>query len=754
MARHIGVFAAIALCLVGAWLVQRSNRRVAAAIHATESGTPSFDKKEFRESFQKLGRDYDAALQALAQQNLPGISRAYADVCYGFGGYLKHFPEHEAEPGVTVKAWHERKEQAFRTAVLERWPALLDGMSSGEVPTPLLRDLINNLSYFGFKEPEQRFKEAEPRIHAARAKAAPDWLVVSLEFSAVGYDNFFINGLQSRWNSRAGRKLVFGYALSDLESRATWKKLVVRLEQDTAHYQPSNPKLFRHDESPSIPRALKATFELTGAPDVPTSWDKLPPLDLRVELPETILVKIRDGRSDTQAERLRRDKTKELHTALEVALAKLPPFELFPGLDPTTLNVRVGERLDARAVQALSYLDKPRLVAQLDELSRDARLQNNLAPLVVSLNLDSLATWLTQTLPQLDRKAQAAVADELAKRPSFGDYEPLLAMLKRPELGQEVFNALRGQLHVPKVRQTLLAESTRPANRWNFTSLYISEAPLDEVRQQVRIWLADKETDFIRMTLNGLGNRDRKAILQLALDEFPRVPDPVKALFLHQLGSDRHAQFDPLLPIVQEAVRSSNQAVRDACRDLLMDRAGVPAAWDLVRDLAKSESDPRRREQMTLKLIYTARQAHPETGPQWLIEQLRHPVATVRHQAVGILVFQDKLANDDFKPFVSYTSDNPDDRAFMTTVIKAIHQHHRLRSGWDFSETNSSLTALLVSGTRQPDKAVQRQSVEVMQFAVKKGGAHYKEFFRETAAGEQSESAVRVNARQPSNATR
>lgn len=746
---HAVVVAALVLGMW--WFSRRQRTSVEERVRSMESGAPVFVASEFKSCLQQAREAWDAAMRAVAGGDLAAAGLAYADVHYaGIKTYAEQHGRQEAEPGVPVSSWQAGREEAFRAAVMKALPGWFEAVATGDLAVEVCREFTGTADQFGFKAPQEQFKAAERALEARRARAASRWLRVEMIADHPEYAAQIEKALRAKWETRPGFKLTFGHSMGPLENQSTWKTLRVQVTQDSAHYEVLNKRAWGRVTPPTIPRGARITFVSEGSPEVPTSWNRLEPLSASVTVPERLTVNENDPRDRERFLELAREKRKEILAQLEGPLAGLPAFAPFPGVNAATLSIRKGDRIDVEAARALGYLDKPRLLEQAQALARDPRLQGELAGLVVGLELDALAPWLTQAIPQMSPPARRGLVQELKRRPWFGEHDPLVALVRAE--GREPtyldFDCLRGQLQVAKVREAVVEQVNRPTPaRQNFAQLCIAELPLDDACRQVTAWMADTNADFVRAVLMQLGNRDREAASRVAVAGFSRAPESLKPILFDQIARGTTRADTAILGLARRSLGSRDDALRASVVRFLLEHSHEPAGWEMLDETVRLEPPGRRAEECWQRLALNARRAQPERAQEFLLSLVRAQTNHVREIALLELVGMDSPKPDLFPTLVRLTEERPQDANLRQTLVRAVHQHHRLRQGWTYPADQTGLSALLIAGLRDGDAQTRRRCEEVMRYAVQKHGARHFESY--VSAASAAAGAMPVQAREP-----
>jgi hypothetical protein len=753
-------FATVAMAVLWS-LTQRHNTSVEARMRETETGVPAWDASTAKDAVAKANDSWHAAMQAVAAREPKEAFDAYHRAVRGDAAFLvKNHPDKEAGPGQTLRQWFDERDKAFRDAFLPQMDWILDSLAKGDLSSGEVKQLVQNLAYVDFKEPEQRFKKEEKRIAEERAKAATRWLRVELQHNVDTYEGVVKEALRTKWNDRYGFKVVFGYPLSDAERQATWKTLTVDLNQQDAHYKGSNQKT-AFLSGLSVPESVGLRFKLAGPDPVLTSWDSLAPLSVSVEVPASLWVKY-DRYSDdkpatlqAEARRVGEEKKKELVAALRQQLKGLPGFTLFPGVNPATLSLLKGDRLDNQAATALAYLEPDRLKSEAVRLtqSNNPRLREDLLGLAISTELEPLAAWVTKNLPLADRQTQSRLARELGRKPWYGNFEPLLAVIVAAtnDYPQEAVQALRGHVQHRRVQEVLAQKAavSRDYQRGNYAHLFLSEAPWEAVDARARQWVTDKDGNFAAQAYTALLNRDRARATALMLEVFEQASPRAQAVMLQQFtfSPERHGDREMSL-LLRMARQKTNREAKAEARSAIRKVAYTAAGWQAYSALAKEEADPRQKHFMEEELLHSVHRALPDRAEAYRLEKLRGTNALLRDFALFDLLSTDDPKDAVLRELAQLIATRPQDSTLLPKSVAAIRQYHTLRRNWDFSEGQQDLKTILELGSRHAEARVRRDAQEVIAYAVKKGHAHYASLLQGAQASASPRAPAQTAARQ------
>lgn len=726
-----------------------------------ETGVPAWNSGEAKEAVSKANESWQAAMQAVAARKPKEAFDAYHRAVRGDAAFLvKNYPDKEAGPGLTLRRWFDERDKSFRDAFLPQLDWILDSLAKGDFSPGEVRQLAQNFSHVDFKEPEQRFKQDERRIAEARARAATRWLRVEFQQTEEAYEATVKEALRARWSDRHGLKMAFGYAMGDAERLATWKTLTVEISQEDARYRDRSQGA-NFMGGPSVPAAVTLRFKLAGAESVPTSWDKLAPIAVTVEVPESLRVEYErshgdgSGKLQAKADRLAAEKKKELAAALRQQLERVPAFAVFPGVNPATLSLLKGDRLDLQAATALAYLEPERLKAEAVRLTESIKPQvrEDLLSLAIATELEPLAPWVAKNLPLAGRQARSDFARDLARKPWYGGYEPILALIAAAtnDYPQEAVQALRGHIHHSRVHEVLAQKAgvSRDYHRGNYAYLFLSEAPWDAVDTRARQWVTDKDGNFAAHAYTALLNRDRARAAALMFEVFDQAAPRAQAVMMRhfEFSPEKHGDREMNL-LLKMARQKDNRDAQTEARSAIRKVAYTSAGWQAYSALAREESDPRQKQFMEEDLLRYVHRAFPDRTEDYRFEKVRGTNAPLRDMALHDLLSTDEPKDAILRELAQMIAARPQDSTLLPKTVAAIHQYHKLRQNWDFSEAQQELKTILELGSQHSEARVRKDAQEVIAYAVKKGHAHYASLLQGARAAASPRAPGQTAARQ------
>jgi len=546
--------------------------------------------------------------------------------------------------------------------------------------------------------------------------------------------------------------LVFGYPIDQNERRVTWKTLEFRIEQDEARYHLEENNVLKHlavhVAAPVIPYAVRIETKLEGNERVTTSWDQIENIKADAEIPDTIRFLIEKGKglADGEESKLKgreSNNRKLLIAAVREKVQSLPAFKLFPGVDPSSLSLRKGDEIDMEAARALAFLDPINLMREVTGLLRteDVELQKDLMLLAIDMDLDPLAPWVGETLLTMRTHDQEPIVNALKRKPWFGSYGPLLAMINNPDKSASgwVLDALREQLHEGKLTAALIKKIDDPScyERSDYANFMISEAPLELVKQQAPGWLKDNDEEFAAHLFDMVASRDQEFAETLIFDFYNDVTQRVQSRMLGRLKF-RHKQ-DPqqTLTLLRGVVtRTTDEELRRQAFEVIRKGADQTAVWDTLKELAGFETDPDRKRELLSRLIHCIQWTHPDNAHAFYLEHAGGPDPKLRLQAFGIMCAGDDPKGELMGILAGVMQEDPEDDDFVREVIRDIHHYYRIRDGWEFGQRAADYETIFSRAARHPDAKVREMNYKVLKHVVEQGFESYYKLLKDSLVNE------------------
>ena len=130
--------------------------------------------------------------------------------------------------------------------------------------------------------------------------------------------------------------------MGQLEKRATWKTLNVKVEEEDVQYVFENWNSMNR-APPSIPIKAIVSFKMEGDEVIETGWDNLPSLEAEAPAPDTIWVKEKKSGAPDEADKILKANRGKLERDLAQKLESIPEFSFFPNHEVERLPLISGD---------------------------------------------------------------------------------------------------------------------------------------------------------------------------------------------------------------------------------------------------------------------------------------------------------------------------------------------------------------------------------------------------------------------------
>ena len=443
----------------------------------------------------------------------------------------------------------------------------------------------------------------------------------------------------------------------------------------------------------------------------------------------------RGGDGEAQAKQIAAEHRQELLAALDKVMEAVPKLVLFPDIDIETAAMVKDGRLDRQVVMAIAYADRARVLGDLSTLAKEGveSSQGDVAWLAVVLGMEELAGFVADKLPGLDGRVKEEVLRELEKRPHYGDFEPLLAVINQVPPRQTppspAVQALGEHLDEEKVKRAFVDKVNDPKSpgRSNYVHALVRSLPREELVALVPVWITDRDDDFARQAFTQLRNQD-KALADAQMENlFNKVSPVVRMSMLQGFRYNENEHSPEMLGLLkQAAVQREDKGLRQAALAILVDAAYLAEIWDFLDGQMENESDARERERIKGRLVYHLRRAHPEDADAMSARWLDDESGQIRFSVAMALLEQD----DDKKAKLQMLLDRlkaGQDPEILRGAVQAAYQYWKLRKGWDAEYLYEPLSGVLKMGLASGDNNVRQQAREVVARAVAAGDVRYGE---------------------------
>ena len=694
------------------------------------------------------------ATEALRQRDYSVAARHFREANADLKRHARTHSMRDAQTPGIFAIGREKLIEDYLQLVKAEFRVLLDQLVAGQV-APATAEIFAG-DYNTHVPLVARYADFRDEICAARARAATRWLRIILPAWQPEITRELRDVLERKWIAPAGYRLVFGEPMSALEQTATWKELKV-MYVETAAQGALSPHGAGRSEGDSMltgPARAELRFAMTGETNVISTWDQIGPFVAR-----------RRSSARPTAEDVMTDKPQRLlWQQLFAKLATIRPFALFPGVDADSLRLTTdaGEIREADAF-AMQLLDPERLRRELTLLLGQTQAQQALRRLIIALELDSFADWLTASLEDASPQDRAALQPLLQIHPWVGDYEPILMLAtgvgRTP--GRSTIGVIRSQLPDPALRKRMLKHinDRSDANRAGLARFYIESVSARHLKPCLA-WILDENSDFAMTAYDALQRRDAQSADEQLLRNYDRVAPNLRARMISTFwyNPDRHGARE--IAILLDAAEQTDDERLARLATTAIRRASMhPRGWDAYRALGRPADDvaafeydstlalhvrrarPKLADGFLLGLLFKTqadidvagrRQKLRET-PTWLSGENR--MKDVRNQAVALLLDGDENKQTVVEAFLELTKRYANDTELRRMILVHINQRKQAR-GLPYG--GEAMRDMVLFGIRSADAIVRERAYDICAYALDQGHADYHALLQQATTTEEN----------------
>ncbi len=676
---------------------------------------------------------------AMTRDEAKEVYQAIVDAREMSERYLDRWPDHEFRPGITVQAWWDSLEARYLGDVANYFDKVIERVKRSEFDVQTAETLTRDLAFYGFDDPKEQWASRHEEIAQARADAAAKWVRVTFSGNSDLFNQAIQAEIEKRWQQRYGFRLVYGPPLDSREESATWKHVAVRTHLTHAENRIlDSVEQARNATMPRVPQRVQITLALVGTPEIPTSWDKLPPYLAEVPVPAYVRLDPLLNQGSRDAESVIADRQAALTERVHNALKTLPTFELFPGVPPDTPLVDENDRLRLPAAQALIYGQPETALKRFSELAASGNgfLREDICRAAILAGADYLGGLIARLLPDLDTLKQRRITGLLAHNPAFGDYQPILSLLLRPKEGifpEEAVNALRPHLHTPKIRDLFmkLINDQTVFRRYSYAIALLQESGLPEVEILAPAWVANEDARFASRIFTAVSVKHPSLARRLAMTVFDDVSDSVQHAMLNFLRLGLGSADDEVMQLFKRnALRQDSSLIVDLAYESLVGVARTHRGWKVLRELDEVESNPNRRQLIKRALMSHVEYLHPESARKFLFEQLAGDPPDARHHAIGLLLDRSDSTPETLSAVAGILRREPDDKGTIRAAILGLHQNIARSAAWDLENNPQHLLDLMSGAVRHNDAQIRQFSYNIMSVAAESGSPQFHDLLR------------------------
>lgn len=660
--------------------------------------------------------------------------------------YVERWPEREFRPGVTVKAWFDRLESEYLNEVAAYFSAAIERMKQSDFDVQAMREMTLDFAYYGYDELLKTLQRRSPEIAIARADAAAKWVRVTFSGNTDAFSGVIRAGVERKWNNKYGFRLVFGDPFDAREISATWKTIPIR-----THLLHANNRILDTKEQalgsamPRVPERVEVFFAVVGHPDIPTSWDELETFRAKVSVPSRLVLDPLMNQAARDADEIIADRLDALQKELASVIEDLPAFRFFPDVNPEDPLTLDGGRINLDVARAMIYEDAEMALERFTALTRssDTFALEEICMAGVTTGADFLAPLIVEILPELDPVKQKRIMIELANKPMFGNYAPILSLIRRPKPGifpEQAVAALDDHLHARIVREAFLERigTKETFRRHHYADILIRKIPIEEIEILAPAWIAAEDDRFAGNVFDSLALRHPKFARQLIRTVFDDVPQSVQLKMLEHLRIDLASADDQAVELFKRCTqRRESSRIVDLAYDSLAGISRFHRGWKALRELEAIETDVNRQQLIKRALMTHVEYLFPDTARDFLIEQLKGDHRNARDYAIGRLLERGDSKTEILRIIANLIRASPNDQGLIGSTIMGLHQNVARGLGWDFSASEADLRTALVSANRHTDVQIRQYAYMVMAAFAKNNRAVFEQTLRDSLKREE-----------------
>lgn len=692
------------------------------------------------ESLIIQGRD------ALATDNPKGAYEALVAAKESAQRYIERWPNREFRPGVTVKAWFDRLESEYLNDVAAYFSVTIERLKQSDFDVQTMREMTLDFAYYGYDELLRTLERRSPEIAIARADAAAKWVRVTFSGNTDAFNDIIHAEVERKWNNKYGFRLVFGDPFDARETSATWKTIPIR-----THILHANNRILDTREQalgsamPRVPERVEVFLAVVGKPDIPTAWDELPPFRAKVSVPSRLVLDPLMNQAARDAEDIIADRLDALQKELARVIEDLPPFRFFPNVNPEDPLTLAGGRLNLDVARALIYEDPETALEKFTGLARssDTFALEEICLAGVTTGADFLAPLIAGILPELDPAKQKRILIELENKPMFGNYAPILSLIRRPQPGifpERAVAALEEHLHIREVRETFLEKINNPETfrRYHYADILTRRIPLEEIEILAPKWIISDDDRFAVRVFDSVAIRHPKFAQQLIRTVFDEVPESLQLKMLEHLRIDLANADDQIVALFKRCTqRRDSSRIVDLAYDSLAGISRFHRGWKALRELEAIEMDANRQQLIKRALMTHVEYLFPDTARDFLIEQLKGDHKNARDYAISRLLERNDSKTEIMSIIAELIRAEPNDQGLIGVTVMGLHQNVARGLGWDFKASEADLRTALVSANRHTDVQIRQYAYMVMASFAKNNRPVFEQTLRDSLKREE-----------------
>ena len=447
---------------------------------------------------------------------------------------------------------------------------------------------------------------------------------------------------------------------------------------------------------------MHVDFTMHRNPDIPTNWDALLPFEATAPIAVATLENAKMFTEASLAQTLADSNKKSLYLSISNQFHALPEFTLFPGFDPSESDLIVNGRLNHDHARPLAVRDPNELGAEfsLAAMNASPQLLADMCLLIAQLQVEELTPILTDLLPQIPIRQQEIVLTEIRSSPSFGDFAPILAVIKHspPDtFPQSAISMLRKQMTEPKVRSVIedklrtSSERVRPY----FASALFHELPRHEFQDSAEEWLTHESDSVAREFFSAMVLRHPDLGRRFHAELYDNVSDEIRLTMIREVKLSTITYLDGNGESLRKAaLQNEHPRLKQAAYDELGHLSDFEKGWRIIQKVEKHESNRSFRELAKIILI-----RHLDILKEEEILKIIHPelisgFPKAETSALNYFFSKDFEKTTALDLIAKHLRDNPSS-TYLQKAASAISRNRLSSLNWDVPKNTPQLREIL-----------------------------------------------------------
>ncbi|MEW6713287.1 MAG: hypothetical protein AB1403_25930, partial [Candidatus Riflebacteria bacterium] len=362
-------------------------------------------------------------------------------------------------------------------------------------------------------------------------------------------------------------------------------------------------------------------------------------------------------------------------------LPKTPVFELYPGRKTDRLRLFDGTRINREDANILGAIDPEKLNREAIELSKTGKPETTaeLIKIAIEQDIDSLGKWAAEIIAASDENFKTEILKLLEPRPAFGDFEPILTLLRKaPTQGPlrlKILEILKPYLHEDKVFQafTLILANQDSPDRNSAAAIFFSSLPPDRLGN-CENWVKDPDPEFVRIIFQTLTRPDSqlkdKAFELMLVSSPPDVQMNLLMQFHYQEKIHGTGAIDRLKQLISG--NHDEKVKKLALEKMIHDTANTTYGWKTLESLLPTIDSPEMLNMAKTSLARYVDQANPEGAREWQMNSMLSGSSEQRSAAAHNFLRKDP--DENLKLVVKKLKDHFNEDGFLEALLRGFSE--------------------------------------------------------------------------------